>query len=64
MGDDNGLAGKLNNDMAVDLKVPNCSIIHYLDLATTDMSRAVCISIMELEQSTLEDPAEDEYYNI
>ena len=55
------LANNMKNHMESKLKIPDCSIVHYMDLATTDTSRAVCISLMELEYSVLESPREDEY---
>lgn len=54
----------LSQRLVEELKIPECSILHYLDVAKTDISQAVCVSVLELEREILASPSEDEFNNI
>jgi SAM-dependent methyltransferase len=54
----------LKSYLESNLRIPSVSTVHYLDLATTDLSKSVCISIIELEHSVLSTLTEAEYDNI
>ncbi|KFY28180.1 hypothetical protein V491_00592, partial [Pseudogymnoascus sp. VKM F-3775] len=61
---DSELITALKSHLELTLKIPNVSAMHYLDLANTDLSKSVCISVMELERPVLSDLAMTEYNNI
>jgi SAM-dependent methyltransferase len=54
----------LNTHLEHELRVPNCRVVHYLDLASTELDRAVCISVMDLERPVLQTLSEEEFHNI
>ncbi|KAL3426455.1 beta-ketoacyl synthase domain-containing protein [Phlyctema vagabunda] len=58
------LALELQNYLSSNLSVRNCFIIDYNELNTTELSSAVCISLMEVERPVLETLQQVEYENI
>jgi SAM-dependent methyltransferase len=58
------VVSSLKNLLEHDLKVPNCTVVHYLDLNAEDLRRAVCISVMELEEPVLENATKEGFENI
>ncbi len=60
----NEVVSALKSHFEKALNVPSCTVINYLDLAATDLSSSVCISIMELERPVLENLTENEYINV
>ena len=50
--------------MVKDFAVPQCNILHYLDVAKIDISEALCVSLIEYEKEVLANPTEDEFNNI
>lgn len=58
------LAAALKERLLGELKVPECSILHYTDITKTDVSQSVCVSVLELEKEILPNPTEDEFNNV
>lgn len=58
------LCAKLMTYLKEVLKVPECSYIHYLDLANTKLDQTVCISVCELERGLFYNLSANEFENI
>ncbi|KAL9122567.1 MAG: hypothetical protein Q9187_000881 [Circinaria calcarea] len=60
----NLLTQKLRTHLDQELGISGCSVLHYMDLATTDLRHSLCLSVMELERPVLQDLNEKEFENI
>ncbi|KAK5988353.1 6-hydroxymellein synthase cdmE [Cladobotryum mycophilum] len=59
------LAKSLKHYLERKLDIPNCKLLHYLEIASTDVSRSVCVSVVELERGeSLASAAKHEFDNL
>ncbi|KAH8815396.1 iterative type I polyketide synthase [Xylogone sp. PMI_703] len=58
------LANAFKAHLQEDLKISDVSIVNLMDLATTDLSQGICLSVMELERPVLENLSEVEFENV
>ena len=58
------LTEALKSHLEQTLNITNVTIINLKELATTDVSQAVCVSVMELERPVLVNLSEEEFTNI
>ncbi|WEW58678.1 hypothetical protein PRK78_004146 [Emydomyces testavorans] len=62
--DQDYLSSHLVDELVQKYAVQNCSIVNYGDLSQRNLTNTLCISLVELSQSALADPTEDEFTNI
>ncbi|KAH6699034.1 iterative type I polyketide synthase [Leptodontidium sp. MPI-SDFR-AT-0119] len=60
----NELVKGLKSHLEQIFRVPDVSVINLMDLAAIDLSQAICVSVMELERSVLENLSEKEFENV
>lgn len=58
------LAKSLSEHLQREFAIPDCTVVHYLDLVKTDVSQYTCVSVVELEREILAAPSKDEFENI
>ncbi|CAH0023222.1 unnamed protein product [Clonostachys rhizophaga] len=62
--EEGGFASKLRDYLTQNLKLSDCTVLHYLDISSTDVSQSVCLSVIELENEILSSPSEEDFINI
>jgi SAM-dependent methyltransferase len=62
--EEGGFASKLRDYLTQTLKLSDCTVLHYLDISSTDVSQSVCLSVIELEKQILSSPSEEDFINI
>jgi SAM-dependent methyltransferase len=64
VGGPNDFVKCLKSHFEQTFKIPNISVINLMNLAATDLSQAICVSVMELERPVLESLSEKEFENV